>query len=71
MNIGTTGERNVIKLLVERDRPPSFNLASDKEVARHARISLNAIAELAGRWSTDPRTSIMPALGQLERLSIK
>jgi hypothetical protein len=69
MNIGTTGQRNVIKLLVERDRPPSFNLATDKEVARHARISL--IAELAGRWSTDPRTSIMPALGQLERLSIK
>jgi hypothetical protein len=40
----------MIKLLVERDRPPTFNLASDKEVARHARISVNAIAELAGRY---------------------
>jgi hypothetical protein len=41
----------VIKLLVvERDRPPTFNLASDQEVARHARISVNAIAELAGRY---------------------
>ena len=40
----------MIKLLVERDRPPTFNLASDQEVARHARISVNAIAELAGRY---------------------
>jgi hypothetical protein len=40
----------MIKLLVERDRPPTFNLASDKEVAWHARISVNAIAELAGRY---------------------
>jgi hypothetical protein len=40
----------MIKLLVERDRPPTFNLASDEEVARHARISVNAIAELAGRY---------------------
>jgi hypothetical protein len=28
----------MIKLLVERDRPPTFNLADDKEAARHARI---------------------------------
>jgi hypothetical protein len=41
---------HMIKLLVERDRPPTFNLASDQEVARHARISVNAIAELAGRY---------------------
>jgi hypothetical protein len=27
-----------------------FNLASDQEVARHAWISVNAIAELAGRY---------------------
>ena len=40
----------MIKLLVERDRPPTFNLASDKEVGWHARISVNAIAELAGRY---------------------
>jgi hypothetical protein len=40
----------MIKLIVERDRPPTFNLASDKEVAWHARISVNAIAELAGRY---------------------
>jgi hypothetical protein len=40
----------MIKLLVERDRPPTFNLADDKEAARHARISVNAIAELAGRY---------------------
>jgi hypothetical protein len=40
----------MIKLLVERDRPPTFNLASDKEVAWHARVSVNAIAELAGRY---------------------
>jgi hypothetical protein len=40
----------VIKLLVERDCPPTFDLTSDKEVARHARISVNAIAELAGRF---------------------
>jgi hypothetical protein len=40
----------MIKLLVERDRPPTFNLTSDQEVARHARISVNAIAELAGRY---------------------
>jgi hypothetical protein len=40
----------MIKLLMERDRPPTFNLASDKEVAWHARISVNAIAELAGRY---------------------
>ena len=40
----------MIKLLVERDRPPTFNLASDQEVARYARISVNAIAELAGRY---------------------
>ena len=40
----------MIKLLVERDRPPTFNLASDQEVARHARISVDAIAELAGRY---------------------
>jgi len=40
----------MIKLLVERDRPPTFNLASDQEAARHARISVNAIAELAGRY---------------------
>jgi hypothetical protein len=40
----------MIKLLVERDRPPTFNLADDKEAARHARISVNAIAELAGRF---------------------
>ena len=39
----------MIKLIVERDRPPTFNLANDHEVARHARISVNAIAELAGR----------------------
>jgi hypothetical protein len=40
----------VIKLLVERDRPPTFDLTNDKDVARHARISVNAIAELAGRF---------------------
>ena len=40
----------MIKLLVERDRPPTFNPADDKEAARHARISVNAIAELAGRY---------------------
>jgi hypothetical protein len=40
----------MIKLLVERDRPPTFNLADDKEPARQARISVNAIAELAGRY---------------------
>ena len=40
----------MIKLLVERDRPPTFNLANDSEVAWHARISVNAIAELAGRY---------------------
>ena len=40
----------MIKLLVERDRPPTFDLTNDKEVARHARISVNAIAELAGRY---------------------
>jgi hypothetical protein len=40
----------MIKLIVERDRPPTFNLASDKEVAWHARVSVNAIAELAGRF---------------------
>jgi hypothetical protein len=40
----------MIKLIVERDRPPTFNLASDKEVAWHARVSVNAIAELAGRY---------------------
>jgi hypothetical protein len=40
----------MIKLLVERDRPPTFNLASDQEVARPAWISVNAIAELAGRY---------------------
>jgi hypothetical protein len=40
----------MIKLLVERDRPPTFDLRNDKEVARHARISVNAIAELAGRY---------------------
>jgi hypothetical protein len=40
----------MIKLLVERDRPPSFDLSDDKEVARHVRISVNAIAELAGRY---------------------
>ena len=40
----------MIKLIVERDRPPTFNLASDQEAARHARISVNAIAELAGRY---------------------
>ena len=40
----------MIKLIVERDRPPTFNLANDQEVARHARISVNAIAELAGRY---------------------
>ena len=40
----------MIKLLVERDRPPTFNLASDEEVARHCRISVNAIGELAGRY---------------------
>ena len=40
----------MIKLLVERDRPPTFNLADDQEAARHARISVNAIAELAGRF---------------------
>jgi len=44
------GNYDMIKLLVERDRPPTFNLASDKEVAWHARISVNAIAELAGRY---------------------
>jgi len=44
------GSHVVIKLLVERDRPPTFNLANDQEVARHCRISLNAIAELAGRY---------------------
>jgi hypothetical protein len=40
----------MIKLIVERDRPPTFNLASDKEVAWHAGVSVNAIAELAGRY---------------------
>ena len=40
----------MIKLLVERDRPPTFDVANAKEVARHARISVNAIAELAGRY---------------------
>jgi hypothetical protein len=40
----------MIKLIVERDRPPTFNLANDKEVAWHARVSVNAIAELAGRF---------------------
>ena len=40
----------MIKLIVERDRPPTFNLTNDQEVARHARISVNAIAELAGRF---------------------
>src|SRR2546430_14625705 len=40
----------MIKLLVERDRPPTFDLANDAEVARHCRISVNAIAELAGRY---------------------
>jgi hypothetical protein len=45
-----TEENNMIKLLVERDRPPTFDLANEKEVARHARISVNAIAELAGRY---------------------
>jgi len=40
----------MIKLIVERDRPPTFNLANDQEVARHARISVNAIAELTGRF---------------------
>jgi hypothetical protein len=30
----------MIKLLVERDRPPTFNLASDKKVAWHVRISV-------------------------------
>jgi hypothetical protein len=44
------GRTQMIKLLVERDRPPTFNLASDQEVAHHARISVNAIAELAGRY---------------------
>jgi len=34
----TAEEDNVIKLLVERDRPPTFDLTNDKEVARHARI---------------------------------
>jgi hypothetical protein len=48
--IAKIGEDSVIKLLVERDRPPTFDLASDKEVARHARISVNAIAQLAGRF---------------------
>jgi hypothetical protein len=40
----------VIKLIVERDRPPTFNVADEKEAARHARISVNAIAELKGRF---------------------
>jgi hypothetical protein len=40
----------MIKLIIERGRPPSFNLADDKEAARHARISVNAIAGLAGRF---------------------
>jgi hypothetical protein len=44
------GGTRMIKLIVERDRPPTFNLKSDQEVARHARISVNAIAELAGRY---------------------
>jgi hypothetical protein len=50
----------MIKLLVERDRPPTFNLADDKEAARHARISVNAIAERAditGCVLTLPRRS--------------
>jgi hypothetical protein len=51
----------MIKLIVERDRPPTFNLANDQEVARHARISVNAIAELAadiiGSVPTRPRRS--------------
>jgi hypothetical protein len=44
------GASSMIKLLVERDRPPSFDLTNDAEVARHCRISVNAIAELAGRY---------------------
>jgi hypothetical protein len=45
-----TRGRAMIKLLVERDRPPTFDLLNEAEVARHARISVNAIAELAGRY---------------------
>jgi hypothetical protein len=50
VRISAHGGNTMIKLLVERDRPPTFNLADDREVARHARISVNAIAELAGRY---------------------
>ena len=43
MSISTAGDCDMIKLLVERDRPPTFNLASDKEVAWHARVDRKSV----------------------------
>ncbi|MCC8957881.1 hypothetical protein H8B02_31955 [Bradyrhizobium sp. Pear77] len=51
----------MIKLLIERDLPAGFDVTDDAQVARHARIALDAIIATQGRmhwlctYATDDR----------------
>jgi hypothetical protein len=51
----------MIKLLIERDLPASFDVTDDGQAARHARIALDAIVATKGKmhwlstYATDDR----------------
>jgi hypothetical protein len=51
----------MIKVLIERDLPPNFDVTDDAQAARHARIALDAIIATQGKmhwlstYATDDR----------------